>query len=733
MGDVEVLIDCGSGFVPADITFEGLEFGIEIDSDFDNVKRPTLNVSEFTFCGSQAKKLIDLENSCNRCDTLPISIRCGAEIVRARISLIEGEFDEDNWEVTVPFELIDDYSCLYDQWEIDRNICSLDSGIDVQVYPDGTYLECTDCESGNSFDPVLFSQVTQDKFYFDVDCLDIPATWSPQETIINVIIPFPVGFFRVRTRWCRLRNDSGSATPPDNSGNWTDITGNGNWVQPLHDPNFPNPFSDFDSHVFNGGSTGEKYIWNYLLVGSSPPAIDPDLDGFNFLSDYFLNATGFNNGFTLENVLDFLVEGCGLELCSNFYGINPDGNYPMNDPYECALRDLQNLVVFQKTAIKFPTATGIETICFKDMKDLLVNLRDMHNIDIEIVGNKMRIEHESYFDEAKEVVLDLTSNKYKDCLVDTNKFSLKDFKIPQYQLWSWQDETRGRFSAFRIEYCECFEMGLEDPRSMDCFNPDIGGIHSNPESADDIGFSIVSTEIVNGSNLIINLNAPFHSENLIDCYWRHGAFHDCFIFQGEKICAESAKRSKIQTPITVPMCCEDFVNLDKNGLVRTQYGDGEIVDYTYKTSEECLVLTLAHQVINCCEEDCDCVNLSDEEIVIEANNILVTPNDPNGRIIRAVNGNLEAIEDFISVCIKDYQERNAMGGLTLVISNSGNTHVFSNVTSVSILSAGSQSLLELEYEGNESSCPDGIDHDGNQYNPDEIPATFNLGCYACLV
>ena len=718
--NIEIFVDFGNGPVLTDVEFTNLSFGLDVDATCKNIKRKQLSQT-FTFCGKDAEKMIELEKGCDRCKPLPVNIICGSDLIRGRISLFDGEFDEDLCEVKIKIQTEDDYTCLFDEWDIPRNICSLATGIEVKNFI-GT-LECVVCAQGvqapgtqppwpaDLVPGVTPGIVADGAFVATNNCLPDNLGWTitvNQPRTFTVEATEQVINYYAQTTWCR--ETFTGPQPPGST--WVEATP-GTWVRPVqtvcedYEVLFSEPILfGFPNPMFQGEN--KQYVKTCKVV------------------------EGYNNGFKLEDVLNFLAIPCGLEICSNFYGINPDGDFPNNTPYQCALQDLQDIVIFQNTAVKNPEFEGIETICEKSLKEAITSLKNTHNVDIQIEGNKLRIEHVSYFRSKLSRTLDLTTNKYKECLEHTNKFNLDNFRIPQTESWSWQDETKGRFAAWNIRYCECYDIGVDNPRSIGCFNPDVFDMNANPDDYEDDGFAIVSTIVVNGVNTILDENSAFESERLIECYWQHEMFHDCFISGDKKYCAETLQRSKVQEGILVPMCCEDFAKFTPNQEVMTQYGWGEIVDWTYDTADECLNLTLAHKIPNCCEGECECTRTAsktytgniDFAVTIEADSVGILIDDPNNNA-QVIYDEMDA---FINGCLDS-------GATAVMQFESPSQTLTAVIGSGQTLSAGvGWGVINVSTE---SDCNGGFEHTIGGIplqgpNQDPEGKTFSLFCYKCI-
>ena len=582
---LEILADFGNGFIRTKSPFEGLDFTMSQDSKFKSLKRKLFK-NRLEFCKEEGRELVALLNSCNRCDPVRVKMKCGGTLIDGRMNLLKGRYDEDNCLAELGVETVDEYTCLLDEWETERNLCDIENKVEVSTYL-GEIVT-----AGTRIDPYTGSDMVNDALPPDNS-----GTWTLAQVCVEEIDSECTGQSEdLSALW--IREEVTSIGSP--GAGWINISGN-LWARPI--------------------VTGSSKTTNNFIVGDCDLNNNGGSDGIEVVTTKcteftYLPDLKFNNGYTLADTLIFLASFCELEVCSDFYGINPIGDAPDNEAYQCALNDKQNIVLFQKTAVKFPDAEGIEINCPKDLKTLMCDLHEMDNVSFTIENGKMRIEHASYYESNKKRGLDLTV-LHPEALKGKGKYTLEQSQRPEYEVWSWMDDTTGVFANMQLKYCDCYEINKRNERKIECFNPDILGILRNPDNADDFGFVPMATVEFNGEFVLLDNNNAFSSERLLGCYWKDCMFAACMIINGEQVCANTIRRDKIQDPISIPMCCKDSAQFDPNDLVKTQLGWGEVVSYEYSVKEECLELTLAHDQFYCCDVEEDCCQLIDSGSITE--------------------------------------------------------------------------------------------------------------------
>jgi len=580
-------VDFGSGYEQVTPINDDFVFSNQKNKEWGYYRRLLDTVLDF--CKEDYQKLLALEKSCNRCDKIPIRIDACDEIAfyEGYLNLNKGNWDEDNCNVLIKPTIDDEYSCLFENWKVKRNILRGTDKVTVnQLIGE---IECLECEDGSSFGtsqntPAITGGVLVGDFIAANDCLPDPNAWTCTGNEVRYFSEYEtVGGLQPpkqtysKATWCREKY-TGTTPPP---GTWIQISGNG-WVREL----------DLGCDV------------QYELIATTYHFTAPPANNRYSVSTYLFECpvpelpVEFDNGVTLGDIFDAFLQACEIDVCSDFFNINPDNTAPSNIPYMCAGADLMNLVLFQKTDIKNADAfqnASIGKLSFEDFFKILA----MFNIEFWIEDGKLRIEHVSYKESFEENGIDLVAD-YLKCIEGFNQYSYDSFEIPQIESFSWMDDVRPYFEGEDILYeGGCVEIGEEEAYNFTNVSTDVNYIANN-EAINNDGFVLMSTIDFNGQLYLNNNNTPLSWTELHECYWRHNRPQFDGNMNEQDTCFESAERLKTQKGIEFPLCCEDFIDFNPQLLINTQVGWGEIEQYSYSAKTGYITVDLRHEQEKCC-------------------------------------------------------------------------------------------------------------------------------------
>ncbi len=561
-----IYIDTGSGFesyFPVNDTFS---ISWRKDEKWKFYRR--FFEEKLLFCKDDYKKLLALEQSCDRCDRVPfrVDITCKGQTSTyfdGYLNLNKGDWDQDRCELEIKPETQDEYTCLLDNWKVEKNI--LFGTTKSTVNPFFGIIECQIVNAG----PVLSP--------FPISSLPVasPPSISEGWTVVNnlligvTLVGTNPDLFEVQTNvqttYCR--EFVAGATLPPGSG-WVSVTGG--WARALN--------AQFD---FNASDLDySDNVFEQIFV----------VAGYNIQTN---EVYEYDNGVKLTDVVSLLVEECDYDIVSNLFNINPDNTEPSNDAYNCAAECLECLVLYQKTDITnadaFQNAT-IANLSLEKLFDILL----VFNICFEIEGSILRIEHDSYFEAQQGIEIPA------DCLEATNKYSYVSDKLPQFEKFSWMDNASAYFRGSDIEYLNCYEVGKVEEYEFDCVSTDVNYLIANPDEIDTEGFVLVSAIEFNGQLVLNNDNRCLSWTELHECYWRHGRPQWSGIMNDEETCFESAIRTKKQVVVEFPLCCEDLLEFTPEDLMLSGLGWGEIKTASYDAKTQFLTVNLLHEQKKCC-------------------------------------------------------------------------------------------------------------------------------------
>jgi hypothetical protein len=300
----------------------------------------------------------------------------------------------------------------------------------------------------------------------------------------------------------------------------------------------------------------------------------------------------YNRCRKVNDVLNNLVGDCAT-IVSDFFGINGDNTAPDNSVYQKAAIETRNLLIWQKSDFKRPTAFQGATNGNITLAQLLEMLA-MFNISWQTTNGVLRIEHISYYDKGQGQDLTIeqpTRVGYR------NSYSYDQGELVRYEKFSWQDPSQDLdFRGRDIEYPnECAE-GVKN-YSFGRLSTSMPELISNPSNFSDDGFVIGATYEFNGKYGIISdvglissvkkVNAPLSLANLHFNYWRHDRLYPTGILNAINTTFVTAKKTKRQVAISIPILPDAFFSYDWEKLVKTGLGWGLPTNISY-TASGCL-------------------------------------------------------------------------------------------------------------------------------------------------
>ena len=218
-------------------------------------------------------------------------------------------------------------------------------------------------------------------------------------------------------------------------------------------------------------------------------------------------TTEIDNGVHFTDVVTELVKkACpNLTVKSDFFQINPDNVSAIN--YVTGKTStVNNIVIFQKSDVKRPTASGNASKLEITLEDMLEVLLKMFNVKWRIEGNIFRLEHVSYY--SKAVGTNVMSNELKKYFEGKRIYSYQSEKIPQKERFKFK-EQQGADWNMEIVYSGCVtnKKKNEVENIIDEAMTDVVFAMQNPSSdskfVEDTGFVLVSTKKI-GNEYFIN-------------------------------------------------------------------------------------------------------------------------------------------------------------------------------------------------------------------------------------
>lgn len=434
------------------------------------------------FTGEAFKRILQMENSVYRCDEQTLTILKVCNNVEriyfvGKISMNEAEFNLDKCQVTLKYSEDKTDKCIDDGKNIKLNLFQLIwNRITVKTASYVGTIETKTCFKNSP------TYVSNDYWCGTGDPYD--QNW----TLVSYNVHSPDGTHNfVNNVWKREIIEIDCSDTPDPS-----------WVL-VED---------------NCGTTGKKkFARGVTLFDCVTTSQHEDENGsYQYTMDckvlgYDGGTTVIDNGMHFSEVMKEILKGAcpNLTLKSDFFQINPDNPSSIN--YVTGKTStVKDIVVFQKSDVKRPTASGNASKLEIELETMLEILLKMFNVKWRIEGNVFRLEHVSYY--SKSVGFDVTSNALKKYFVGKRIYSYESSQIPQKETWKFK-EQQGSDWNMEITYSGCVTNAKKNEVSnvIDEAMTDITFALQNPDKdsklVEDTGFCLVSTKKI-GSEYYIN-------------------------------------------------------------------------------------------------------------------------------------------------------------------------------------------------------------------------------------
>ncbi len=546
------------------------------------------------------ERIWQLEKSKCDCESLEIRIeeRCSLNdpfetVYYGVFSFVDGNWCPDECKVSFKPRTNDVYKCMLDSWDEEKNFLDIVARQDIKTLCGPIESEyCTAIVSKDLLDFTLPDPPT--------GCLDNPNTWSlyyfrwtsnttPGGTVYNV-----------QALWVRQYIDQ--VDQPDcGCLEWIEASP-GHWVAPAPTTSNLGNSGNIATTGPNVGSSSNAYEETYQLIAVSNVVIQLSTQGTPI--GLTAEPATIDNGITLQDFINFYLEDCFDCVVSNFLNINPDNTTFTNYEYECAKKELHEVILFQSSDIINPNGVNassgnINQIAgLKDFESFWTAFSKLLRLNMwfDKKINCLRIEHESYPQERGRILS--LYDFYKKCLSGKGKFQhLKERRPLSETLEYSQESPNKEFQSGVIRYkpdCSGDGENKKAKDSIDCFSNDIAHIYNNQDLQEDRNdldnITLVSTSngIVNYSNGVITgqsiINGPFAMANIIRKYHLRNK-HQCFITVNgeENVQSLSQIKTRKQDTITVDQFkCKFFRQLDEQiDQVRTQFAETCIESVEY--------------------------------------------------------------------------------------------------------------------------------------------------------
>lgn len=538
------------------------------------------------FAGSDYT-LLKTEDDANDCTVWDFVIKfAGTEVYRGYMRFDTSAFawDISNCRVSVRIDPQDDYTCFLREWGNQINIFDGTATHDVSAFFGAIECElCVETAPGSPPDYPLSSIPVAECTPALSPSDGWTITYNINEGVTLVSVGPPALYetqIGTQTRYCRqfVSDASHSSEPPGDG--WLNVTGG--WARAI------TVTADLANSALTPNASNE------LIQAFFSPGLNLEDEDNPVIST-------IDNGVLLNDLLVTFAP-CGLDVVSDFFGIDPDATAPANDAYTWASEYAQAIIVWQKSDVKRPGATNNATNGKWTYQGLLNAIAVQYNLRLRITGTTLRIEHVSYFEAANGTDI---ATDYPDRIRGLHRYQIDDSQTPKSERWQFMENTSAAFAGVPIKY-NCFgdENTGEQVYQIERTNNDIPELLNSPDSFADDGFVFGCCHEDSGTYYLISaenpidstlyLNGPFSIPNLLDALHRWERPLPEGDLNEVATTFESSRKRKKQTSISIPMGATDFFAFDFSELVNTQIGWGEVTEASYDAASCLLTLNTAH-------------------------------------------------------------------------------------------------------------------------------------------
>jgi hypothetical protein len=533
------------------------------------------------FVGEAFNRLNQIENSVYRCDeqTLTILKVCnGIEkvIFVGKISLNEAEFNLDKCQIVAKFSEDKTDKCIDDGKSVKVNLFQLIyNRLTVKTKSFQGTIQTQNCFQNSP------SGVSSDYWCGTGD------PYAQNWTLVSYNEHSPDGVHHfVNSTWKREIVEIDCSETPDPE-----------WVL-VED---------------NCGTTGKKKFAKSVTLYDCQSSFEPN-DEFGAYSatmdckvlGYEGGTTSIDNGMHFSEVMKEILKGAcpNLTLKSDFFQINPDNVSAIN--YVTGKTStVNNIVIFQKSDVKRPTASGNASKLEITLEDMLEVLLKMFNVKWRIEGNIFRLEHVSYY--SKAVGTNVMSNELKKYFEGKRIYSYQSEKIPQKERFKFK-EQQGADWNMEIVYSGCVTNTKKNEveNIIDEAMTDVVFAMQNPSSdskfVEDTGFVLVSTKKI-GNEYFINSEPSTNGTRLNNVFAWVQLVRDFHYYERPMKVGKvngvttnfitsipTKKGDKFAIPLNV--CQTDF---NPDDFVLTALGQGIVSSAKYRFNDSFLELDLLYE------------------------------------------------------------------------------------------------------------------------------------------
>jgi hypothetical protein len=534
------------------------------------------------FTGATYTRLLSIENGVDRCDPITLLIRrnCGGtfeDFINARFLLTSAEWDLYRCQVSIKFDNFEAEECFEKGKGKELNLLALVS----------TRYTANLLLSGVVIEKVTYQRTGDDHGnYWGGSGTPEAGAWSAYYNY-QALIQTSTGFqLTQETRWARQKKVLTAGSPAPGL-EWILAGTSGGldtWVKPAILYDRKETATTFSGNVIRAFTT------EYKIIGDGTGTVW-ELDN------------GMKLGACLQAFADQLCTG--LTVKSEFFQINPDTTTATNYVTGSASK-VRNVLVFQKSDVKRPAASGNATILTTTWEKFITQLVETYNVRWRVVGSVLRVEHVSWFPQT--VGFDLTTPEYSKFVLGLEKYTYKTEQIPGKETFKFKEAgPGGDFPGVPIYYeggCVSAEGSKNEvSHTADEVTTDVQWCMENSASdsaiVDDKGMVFVACDSSNNIlseppilSALTRLNNTLAWAQLHRDYHRHYRLLGAGNMNGSATSFLSVKPLKKGAPLTIPYCCGD--TFDPNNAVNTALGLGIVEKASFNFKSDTLRLELLY-------------------------------------------------------------------------------------------------------------------------------------------
>lgn len=544
---------------------------IERDKEFYTVIRREFN-GQITLSGEDYNTLISFERDTEQYAVV-ITRECSGiwrEFWKGYFSYFDYKVDMDRCYLTFEPEVWDEYSPVYDQMPIERNVLTADVGSSVFM---------------DSFKyPVESMTVTYSGYGIPANA--IYSEWTGggkyylySQSITSEEIPDLGPYYsEIKVYKREIAYAVDDVTPPPG------FAANGipveqiepnlwKWARPIGDMNFT-------TYIFTISG-------NWAIYTLDMPFLNINIE-----------LTGC---ITLTSILEYFNTFTNLTYVSDFFTDSP---CPMGGT-SLSLTMVQQISNVRDTAD--PATRGM-----MKLKDLLTWIRDTFNAFWYIDSNgDFRIEHRKYFEWGLSYTVPAAISIDLGVVYPENLLKLRRYEWSKPSLFRFE-KLEIPYSYFddwteaSIEYDQMSIYGNETKTTVIGWGTDIIAMKESGDELSKQGWTLLNVNLVGSGGIFIRKvintvgaltgaswqNARFSPANLFRDLWTWGRLLPEGKVNGIDTTFDSIDRLKKQVEISFPQCCQD---IDYNGIFRTPLGDGMLDSAEYESKSGNLKVQLIYE------------------------------------------------------------------------------------------------------------------------------------------